>query len=70
MSTTFGIKVPSQEEPIEIAFRGNSGYMKFTNPLAELLPSHLKVIPLDNDSRDIVTIGDIKAEINKLNINK
>ncbi len=69
MSITFSIKLPFQEELVEVAIRNDSGNMKFTNPLAELLPSHLKVIS-SHDSRDIVTIGDIKAEIDKININK
>lgn len=63
MSTTFGIKIPSSGEEVEIAFR-SSGGIRFTNPLAELLPDDLPVIPLDNSAQGIHTIGDIKKKIN------
>lgn len=70
MSTTFGVKVPSlyddnKMETIEIAFRSSSIYWK--NPLAQLLPDDLKVIPLDNGAQGIYTIGDIKKEIENSN---
>ena len=56
MSTTFGIKIPSidddeEEEIQEIAF--SSSYMRWTNPVAQLLPDELEVIALDNDSDKI-----------------
>jgi len=66
MSTTFGVRVPSlynEEEfdEVEVAFR--SGYVIWTNPLVQLLPNSLEVIPLDNSAQGIHTIGDIKKAI-------
>ena len=54
MSTTFGVKVPSlydegEFEEIEVAFR--SSYIRWKNPLAQLLPDDLEVIPLDNSAQ-------------------
>ncbi len=68
MSTTFGIKVPSlsdegEFEEVEIAFR--SSYIRWINPLAQLLPDDTKVIPLDNSAQGIYTIGDLKDVISK-----
>lgn len=72
MSTTFGIKVPSLYdeglETVEIAFR--SSYIRWKNPLAQLLPDDLEVIPLDNSAQGIYTIGDIKKEIKNQTIKK
>ena len=67
MSTTFGVKVPSiyygeELEEIEIAFRSNNSVI-WKNPLAQLLPDDLEVIPLDNTAQGIHTIGDIKKRI-------
>lgn len=66
MSTTFGVKVPSlydegEFEEIEVAFR--SSYVRWRNPLAQLLPDDLEVIPLDNSAQGIYTIGDIRKAI-------
>ena len=66
MSTTFGVKVPSiydeeEFEEVEIAFR--SSYVRWTNPLARLLPDDLEVIPLDNSAQGIYTIGDIRKAV-------
>ena len=63
MSTLFGVLIPGKEneEPIEVAFRANG--IRFTNPLAELLPDETPVIPLDNSAQGIYTIGDIKKQI-------
>ena len=63
MSTLFGVAIPGKgkKEVIEIAFRSNG--IRFTNPLAELLPDETPVIPLDNTAQGIFTIGDIKKEI-------
>lgn len=61
MSTTFGIKIPLIDEPVEVAFRSNG--IRFTNPLAEILPDNTAVYALDNTQQGIYTIGDIKAEI-------
>lgn len=63
MSTTFGVRVLSQEKPVEVAFRSNT--ISFTNPLSELLPDETPVIPLDNTHQGIFTIGDIKKQIEK-----
>ena len=66
MSTTFGVKVPDQfnkgeYEIIDVAFRSN--YVRWLEPLAQLLPNNLKVIPLDNTAQGIYTIGDIREAI-------
>ena len=66
MSTTFGVKVSSLYdevafEEIEVAFR--SSYVRWKNPLAQLLPDDLEVIPLDNSAQGIYTIGDIRKAI-------
>jgi len=66
MGTTFGVKIPSLEEVKEIAFR-SSGGISFTNPLGELLPDELEVIPLDNDAQGVFTIRDIKNKIKEQN---
>ena len=67
MSTTFGVKVHSlydecEFEEIEVAFR--SSYVRWKDPLAQLLPDDLEVIPLDNSAQGIHTIGDIRKAIN------
>ena len=71
MSTTFGVKIDfkhltntifeDENNIIEVAYRGRA--ITFTNPLAVLLPDDTEVIPLDNDSQGILTIGDIKKAI-------
>ena len=63
MSTLFGVSLIETAEPVEIAFRSNSGHCKFTTPLAGLLPDETPVIALDNDTQDIKTIGDLKKII-------
>ena len=68
MSTTFGVKVPSiydedVTETIEVAFRGNGGYIRWKAPLAHLLPDDVEVIPLDNSVQGIYTIGDLRKNI-------
>ena len=62
MSTTFGIKIPSSGEIVEIAFR-NSWGIRFTNKLAPMLRDSIKVIPMDNTAQGIHTIKDIKNKI-------
>ena len=68
MSTTFGVKARSllyeEDDIIEVAYRGY-GYVKWLNPLAQLLPLNTKVIPLDNSPQGILTIEDIYFAINK-----
>ncbi len=71
MSTTFAVKVPSRYdegefEEIEVAFR--SAYVRWENPLAQLLPDDLEVIPLDNSAQGIYTIGDIRKAVNDNNL--
>ena len=61
MSTTFGIRIPTTGEVIEVAYR--MGRVIWGNPLAHLLPDETKVIPLDNTAQGIYTIGDIKKQI-------
>lgn len=63
MSTLFGVAVKGKI--IEVAYRGNSTGIRFTNPLAKLLADGTPVIPLDNDAQGIYTIGDIKNKIIK-----
>lgn len=63
MSTTFGVQIPN-DEIIEVAFRCNG--IRFTNPLAQLLPDNTPLIPLDNSSQGIETIGDIKLYLSSL----
>lgn len=50
-------------EVIEIAFRGNSGYVRWKNELAQFLPPDTKVYALDNSQQGIYTIGDIIKQI-------
>ena len=64
MSTTFGVAIKNNnkiEDMVEVAFRSNG--MRFTNPLAQLLPDETPVIALDNSQQGVHTIGDIKKEI-------
>ena len=61
MSTTFGIRIPTTGEVIEVAYRTN--YVRWKNKLAHLLPNETKVEPLDNSAQGIYTIGDIKKQI-------
>jgi len=61
MSTTFGIRIPTTGEVIEVAFRTH--YVRWENPLAHLLPDETKVEPLDNSAQGIYTIGDIRKAI-------
>ena len=68
MSTTFGVRVIDEEEPIEVAFQsGVKGgtHTSWINPLAKMLPDETPVEALDNGNGDIMTIGDIKIKIQK-----
>lgn len=60
MSTIFAVITDSGTLE-EVAFRSNS--IRFTNPIASLLPNETKVIPVDNTAQGIYTIWDIKKEI-------
>lgn len=82
MSTTFGVKVKIADiEPfanytsieddeengiIPVAFRSNG--IRFTSPLAVLLPNDTPVIAMDNSNQGIYTIGDIKSEVKKIEL--
>lgn len=63
MSTTFGVEIPSTGEIKPVARRIGMGNGEadvfFTEPLAELLPHKLRVVPMDNSAQGINTIGDI-----------
>lgn len=52
----------------EVAFRcagkGKGAIIRFTNPIAHLLPDDTPVYPMDNTAQGIFTIGDIKNHIN------
>ena len=64
MSKTFGVAIKNNnkiEDVVEVAFRSKG--MRFTNPLAQLLPDETPVIALDNSQQGVHTIGDIKEEI-------
>ena len=50
-----------EEIEVEVAFRSND--MRWLDPLAQLLPDDLEVIPIDNSHQGVYTIGDIKKEI-------
>lgn len=52
-----------EEDFIEVAVRGNSGWVVWTKELAEFLPDDLRVYPLDNSAQGIYTIGDIKRKM-------
>jgi len=68
MSTTFGVKIPSTNKVIEVAFRSRE--IRFTNSIAELLPDSTEVIAMDNTPQGIYTILDIKDEIFEQNNTK
>jgi hypothetical protein len=71
MSTTFGVEIKNDDagigDVVEVAFRSNG--MRFTNALAHLLPDDTPVVPLDNTSQGVYTIGDIKKKIEKTDPN-
>lgn len=61
MSTTFAIVIQNTGQEIEVAHRSNG--IRWTNPLAHMLPDDTKVEPLDNSAQGVYTIGDIKRAI-------
>jgi len=63
MSTTFGIRIPTTGEVIEVAFRTH--YIRWENRLAHLMPDSTRVEPMDNTAQGIYTIGDIKQAIRR-----
>ena len=74
MSTTFGIKTSrgpvTENNIVEVAFRGNGTGVIWTNKLGKLLPDDTPVIPLDNSPQGILTIGDLKREIDGYDIDE
>lgn len=62
MSTTFGVKIPSTGDTVEVARRVGTKLF-WVNDLAILLPNNTPVIPLDNTAQGIYYIGDIKFSI-------
>lgn len=52
-----------EEDFIEVAIRGSSGWIVWIKELAEFLPDDLRVYPLDNSAQGIYTIGDIKRKM-------
>lgn len=79
MSTRFGVYIcredgnkfedrpefQTEDNFIDLAFRGNGTGIRLTNDLAGLLPVETKVYPLDNNAQGIFTIGDILDKIKK-----
>jgi hypothetical protein len=49
-----------------VAFRDNSGKLRWYKSFYESLPNDLKVYALDNSQQGIYTIGDIKNEMKEL----
>ena len=71
MSTTFGVRIPSTGEIIEVARRVGIGNreveLTWTNELGEFLPNDTEVIAMDNSQQGINTAGDIHFQIRKQN---
>jgi hypothetical protein len=55
------------DEFIEVATRGNSGWVYWITDVAYHLDDNLPVYPLDNTAQGIYTIGDLKKEFNEQN---
>jgi hypothetical protein len=55
----------TDDDFIEVAFRGNGSGIRWKNELAEFLADDIKVYPLDNSAQGIFCIGDIKREMNE-----
>ena len=68
MSTTFGVKIPGIDEPVEVLYRSGSGLGKLRfrvlNPLIMLLPDSTPLIALDNSQQGIETVYDFLEAIN------
>lgn len=64
MSTTFGVQIPGQKNPVPVAHRSNAGHgkmlYKFTNPVAQILPDDTPLIPMDNSAQGITNIGQFR----------
>lgn len=71
MSTTFGIKVQSIGEIVEVAHRHSIGnnevQITILNPLLYLVKSDTEVIPMDNTAQGIETVNDIFNNKNIVN---
>lgn len=52
-----------EEDFIEVALRGNEGWILWENQVARFLPDDFPVYPLDNSAQGIYTIGDLKRKI-------
>ena len=76
MSTTFGVKIPGMDNPVEVLYRSGSGLGKLRfrilNPLVMLLPDQTPLIALDNSQQGIETVSDfleaLKQEGNEYSI--
>jgi hypothetical protein len=55
------------DEFIEVAARGNSGWIYWITDVAYHLDDNFLVYPLDNTAQGIYTIGDLKKEFNEQN---
>ena len=64
MSTTFGVQITNYPITVEVARRAGiaNGKVEFriTNMLMMLLPDETPVVPMDNTSQGIHTVGDTK----------
>jgi hypothetical protein len=65
MSTKFFIKIDEQE--VEVAYRGNGGYISINNPLVLLLQDDI-LLENDNAPSGIETVGDLKKTYNEQEI--
>jgi hypothetical protein len=67
MSTTFGILIPGEQEPVIVARRVNS-MLSYSHPLARFIPNKYEVIALDNGAQGITTMYDIHSKILSQNL--
>jgi hypothetical protein len=69
MSTTFGILIKTTDEVVEVAHRYSIGrgmvMITIHNSLVHLLPEETELIPLDNSSQGINTVGDLLEQWEK-----
>jgi len=62
MSTTFGIRIPNEQEPIVVA-RGVNKHLSYSHPLSRFIPNNYEVIALDNGAQGITRMYDIHSRI-------
>jgi len=55
------------DEFIEVAERGNSGWIYWNEEVAYFLNDNIPVYPLGNTAQGIYTIGDLKKKYNEQN---